>query len=292
MDTTKHFVEKELSEKWQCYQYCYIRENYEEPISEKLSFKQIEAEFMRNHKKQKAFFAQYITAFDIAERTEWWFTIKDDVYDLSKLNSKKRYEITKAHKYCRADEVNPIACMEELFNCYKESFTAYPERYRPKEISLEDFTKYIQTLHESKNNEFYATRYIENEKLIGFLIINHKGKYIGLAQLKTNPAFEKYNCNASLIDFVLTKYNENLKQGNVVFTNGSRNIKHETNFNSYLEKYFGFRKVYAKLRVVYRFPLGIIVKLLKPFIKILKHTKNPFLYNIYCVLKMDSFSNK
>lgn len=76
----------------------------------------------------------------------------------------------------------------------------------------------------------------------------------------------------------------------MIITNGSRSIKHETNFNAYLEKYFGFRKAYAKLRVVYRFPFGIIVKLLSPFRKILKNTSNSFLYNIYCVLKMDSFS--
>ena len=292
MNTTKHINGGGDTKKWQCYQYCYIREDYEEPLTEKLSFKQIEAEFLHNHPKQKAFFAQYITAFDVPEPTEWWFTIKDDEYDLSKLISKKRYEITKAHKFCKAEEINPIECIEELFECYKESFTAYPERYRPKEILFEDFSKYIHKLYESDNKEFYATRFIENGKLIGFLIINHNGKYIGLAQQKTNPAFEKYNSNASLIDFVLTKYNEKLKSREVVFTNGSRNIKHETNFNAYLEKYFGFRKAYGKLRVVYRFPFGIIVKLLKPFRKILEHSKNPFLYNIYCVLKMDSFANK
>ncbi|MCR4900867.1 MAG: hypothetical protein K5907_08640 [Treponema sp.] len=279
-------------QEWKCYQYCYIREDYEKPLSEQLSFKQIKTEFLQNHPKQKAFFAQYITDFDVSEPTEWWFTIKDDAYDLSKLNSKKRYEITKAHKFCLAEEINPIECMEELFDVYKESFSAYPEKYRPKEILFEDFTKYIYKLHESENNEFYATRFIENGKLIGFLIINHKGKYIGLAQQKTNPIFEKYNSNASLIDFVLTKYNEKLKQEEVVFTNGSRSIKHETNFNAYLEKYFGFRKAYAKFRVVYCFPFGIIVKILKPFRKLLEHSNNPFLYNIYCVLKMDSFANK
>ncbi len=211
---------------------------------------------------------------------------------MSRLISKKRYEITKAHKFCLAEEINPIDCIEELFDCYKDSFSAYPERYRPKEILFEDFSEYIQKLHESENNEFYATRFLENGKLIGFLIINHKGKYIGLAQQKTNPAFEKYNSNASLVDYVLTKYNEKLKLGDVVFTNGSRSIKHETNFNAYLEKYFGFRKAYAKLRVMYRFPFGIIVNFLKPFRKILERSNNPFLYCIYCVLKMDSFANK
>jgi len=76
-----------------CYQYCYIRENYEELVSEKLSFKKIEAESLQSHQKRKAFFAQYITAFDVEKQTEWWFTIKDDEYDLAKLNSHDRRNV-------------------------------------------------------------------------------------------------------------------------------------------------------------------------------------------------------
>lgn len=75
-----------------------------------------------------------------------------------------------------------------------------------------------------------------------------------------------------------------------MFSNGSRNIKHETNFNSYLEKYFGFRKAYSKLKIVYRFPFEFVVKLLKPFRCILGNTNNPMIYNIYCILKMDSYA--
>ena len=279
---------------WQCYQHCYIRTDYETPVENNLSFIKIEKEYLKERgiKKpdQKSFFAQYITAFDVEEQTDWWFTIKDDEYDLSKLQSKKRYEITKAHKFCVSEEIKPLEVIEELFECYKESFAAYPERYRPKEILFEDFNKHIKNLVETGNCEFYATRFIETGRIIGFLIINHKGNFIGLVQQKTNPFYEKYNSNASLIDFVLTKYNEQLKIGNCIFTNGSRSIKHETNFNAYLEKYFGFRKAYAKLRVVYKFPFGIIVKLLKPFRKLFEHTENPFLYNLYCVLKMETFA--
>lgn len=41
--------------KWQCYQYCYICENYEVPINEKLSFKKIENEFCRQIVNKKLF---------------------------------------------------------------------------------------------------------------------------------------------------------------------------------------------------------------------------------------------
>ncbi len=291
MSIIKHF---DRGGQWQCYQHCYIQTDYELPLETKPSFLQIEKEFRSEHRgsKQRAFFAQYITGFDVEEPTEWWFTIKDNEYDLSKLKSKKRYEITKAHNFCSAEEINPLECIEELFDCYKESFTAYPDRYRPHEVLFEDFNIYITNLLELGGYEFFSTRFIETGKIIGFLIIRHSGNFVRLVQQKTNPAYEKYNSNASLLDFVLTKYSEQLKQRQCVFTNGSRSIKHETNFNAYLEKYFGFRKAYAKLRIVYKFPFGIIVKLLKPFRKIFEHTENSLLYNLYCVLKMDSFSER
>lgn len=276
--------------KWQCYQYCYICENYEVPINEKLSFKKIENEFLQTNSKQKAFFAQYITAFDVEEHTEWWFTIKDDEYDLSKLKSKRRYEITKARKFCYAKRINAKDYTSELYECYKKSFSVYPEKYRPQNISFENFLSFVEDWDDSRKFRLYAVFNLETKLLIGFLLVEIKGKFIKLVIQKTIPEYEHYNSNALLVDCFLNEWNEKLKERSVIITNGSRSIKHETNFNAYLEKYFGFRKAYAKLRVVYRFPFGIIVKLLIPFRKILKNTSNSFLYNIYCVLKMDSFS--
>ncbi|MBO7597328.1 MAG: hypothetical protein J6T70_09825, partial [Bacteroidales bacterium] len=236
-----------------------------------------------------AFFANYITDFDVTKPTQWWFTIKDSEYDLTQLQAKKRYEITKARKYCNTCEINPFDYINELFDCYKESFTAYSKHFGVGDIDFSSFLKYITSLKNEGCNHFYATFFNESSKLIGFLIITIKDNIVYLKQQKTNPRYEKFNSNAALIDFVLTQYNEQLKVKSVMFSNGSRNIKHETNFNAYLEKYFGFRKAYSKLCVVYRFPFGLIVKMLKPFMNFFEHSESPFLYNIFCVLKMDSF---
>lgn len=234
-------------------------------------------------------FASYITEFDCTEETQWWFTIKDTSYDLAGLPAKKRYEVTKAHKFCYSEKINPVDHIDSLFECYKRSFEGYAEVERPRSVEKEPFINYIRELAESGIHQFYACYFKENSKLIGFLIIEKRGKFLGLKQQKTNPAYEKYNSNASLIDCMLIDWNEKIKTGEVVVTNGSRSIRHQTNFNAYLEKYFGFRKAYARLAIAYRFPFGIIVFLLKPFMKLFERTKNPFFYNIYCVLKMDSF---
>lgn len=277
--------------RWDCYQHCYIREDYEVPVNTKLIFSQIEEEYKGTHgnKKSNAFFAQYITEFDVGDPTEWYFTIKDSEYDLQKLQAKKRYEITKARKFCITKKITGCNYEKELFDCYVKAFDAYPEKYRLHHFNYEDFKESVRLWDKNQNIHIYASFFIETNLLIGFLLVEQKNQFVKLVMQKTNPAYEKYNSNASLIDCMLIDWNEKIKTGEVVVTNGSRSIRHQTNFNAYLEKYFGFRKAYARLAIVYRFPFGIIVFLLKPFMKLFERTKNPFFYNIYCVLKMDSF---
>lgn len=39
------------------------------------------------------YFARWTDNFDCGYETEWWYCIKDEPFDISKINSKKRYEI-------------------------------------------------------------------------------------------------------------------------------------------------------------------------------------------------------
>lgn len=291
MDNTKHL---NGGGQWQYYQHCYIRKDYEIPLDSEPSFLQIEKEYKSIHgdEKKRAFFARYITEFDVNEPTEWWFTVKDSEYDLSKLQSKKRYEITKAHKFCIAKKIKGCDYEKELFDCCVKAFDAYPEKYQPRSFDYEAFKKSIKSWDENQNIHIYAAFFVETNLLVGFLLVEQKNRFVKLVMQKTDPAYEKYNSNAALVDCMCNDWNEKIKAGEVVITNGSRSIKHQTNFNAYLEKYFGFRKAYARLKIVYRFPFGVIVFLLKPFMKLFEKTGNPFLYNIYCVLKMDSCAYK
>ncbi len=68
---------------------------------------------------------------------------------------------------------------------------------------------------------------------------------------------------------ILEDNNDSLNKGFYI-NDGARSIRHETAFQDYLEKYFGFRKAYCKLHIAYRFPVNIAVKLLYPFRKKIK----------------------
>ena len=266
------------------YNHSYIPAIPEIPIGCQLPFRKVEASA---DEQNFAFFASYITEFDCSEQTDWWFTIKDSEYDLSKLNSKKRYEITKAKKFCDSKKIKPLEYEADLFEVFCKSFEGYTTVERPKNIIRKDFHNNIISMTNDKYCDVYGCFYRETERLVGFLVMYRREHIYGLTQLKTIPEYEKYNSNFSLLDAMLSDCNEQLINHTLIISNGSRTIRHQTNFNDFLEKYFGFRKAYAKLVIVYRFPFGAIVSVLRPFMRFLEKTKNPFLYNVYSVLRMD-----
>ena len=110
---------------------------------------------------------------------------------------------------------------------------------------------------------------------------------INFAVLRVKPELEHNGINAVLVNSILCDNNDFINNGGYI-CDGARNINHETNFQGYLEKYFGFRKAYCKLHIKYRFPFNIAVKILLPFRKIFyKNSKKRGLHNIAAVLKME-----
>lgn len=105
--------------------------------------------------------------------------------------------------------------------------------------------------------------------------------------LKTDPAFEKYSVNAALIEKILKNYKEFLECGGII-CDGARSISHETHFQDYLEKYFGFRKAYCDLHIQYNPRIKWLIKLLFPLRKILLVFDGiGMIHSINGVLKME-----
>lgn len=51
---------------------------------------------------------------------------------------------------------------------------------------------------------------------------------------------------------------------------GSRSLSHYTDIHEFLEKKFNFRKAFAKMEIVYRKDIKVLVKILYPFKNIIK----------------------
>lgn len=123
--------------------------------------------------------------------------------------------------------------------------------------------------------------------LCGYILLLYNNQCINLVSLKSNPKYEKLQINAGIIATVLEDINGKLSKGFYI-CDGERNILHETNFQNYLEKYFGFRKVYCKLNIYYRPIISLIVYILYPFRILIKEFDNiPIFNKINAILYME-----
>ncbi|MBE5754575.1 MAG: hypothetical protein E7340_04530 [Clostridiales bacterium] len=237
----------------------------------------------------KALFARWTEDFDCDKETDWWYVIKDTQFDITTLKSKRRYEINKGNKFFDVKQINPIEYKIELYNVQVAAFSAYPQKYRPNV----DKEKFIKSIDQWGIYVVLGAFCKDSGELAGYaLLLQQSSKYVGFSVLKTKPNYEKFCVNAALVEGVLKNFNSFLEQDGYI-CDGARSISHETAFQDYLEKYFGFKKAYCKLKIKYNPKYSWLIKILYVFRKILiKFDGIGIVHNINAVLKMEEICRK
>ena len=73
--------------------------------------------------------ARWTSDFDCAEKTEWWYVIKDEPFDINGLKAKRRYEINKGRKNFDVRRLlRPTEYGDELYRVHMEALSAYPAK--------------------------------------------------------------------------------------------------------------------------------------------------------------------
>ena len=117
--------------------------------------------------------------------------------------------------------------------------------------------------------------------------INKGKKNFDVRLIDASKYAEKLGINAAIVAGILEGYTKKGQFGKYI-CDGARSISHETNFQDYLEKYFGFRKAYCKLHIAYNPRVKWIVKMLFPFRKMLhRFDQIGFVHQINSVLYME-----
>mgnify|MGYP003293184542 CR=1 FL=1 len=227
--------------------------------------------------------ARWTSDFDCKEETNWWYVIKDTPFDISKLKAKRRYEINKGNKNFEVCKINPLEHKEELYKVTVEAYKSWPERYRPN-VQYEAFVKSIKNW---VGGVVYGAYHREESKLCGYAILTSHKDYIDFNVLRVIPEYEKYAINAAVICHILSDNTDFLTTGGYI-CDGSRSIRHETAFQDYLEKYFGFRKAYCHLHITYKPFVSLTIKILYPFRKLLgKFDTIGIVHSVIALLKME-----
>lgn len=226
-------------------------------------------------------FISYVTDYDCEEELPWWYIVKDSPIILEEIPSNRRYKIKKGLRYVTVRKINCRDYGEELYSCYQKA----QERYKAHtgHISKERF---LENLRNDKN-EYYGAFFLETNQLVAYIKNIVYEDCVSLSVIKYDPDYLKYQVSAALTYCVVSDYiNERHFQ---YVMDGHRAIRHKTNVQEYLEYYFGFRKAYCRLNLIYSPSMKVAVNSLYPFRKILDKIagNGVFLNNIASVLKME-----
>lgn len=238
-----------------------------------------------------ALLARWTSEWDRDAETNWYFVIKDTPFDIDALKSKRRYEIRKGNRNFDVRRIDPMEHLDELLNIQIKAFSAYPESYRPTGLNMDNLTRDVEEWEKS-NGDVFGTFRRETGELCGYSVLIPRKKEIQFKIEKTDPATEREGVNAATVNGILEYYRDDLENGKYI-CDGERPMYHETHFQDYLIKYFGFRKAYCKLNIVYRPGVSAAVKVLFPFRKlIMKLDGSSAFHKVNGVLKMEAIARE
>lgn len=229
--------------------------------------------------------ARWTSDWDCGYETEWWYVIKDSPFDISALKSKRRYEINKGKRNFEVCQINPNDYIQDMISVAKDALSGWPEKYRPtvdeSKFRLTDWNQWT----------VFGAFSLETKELCGYAQLQDFGSYVEFNILRVSPSAERLGINAAIVAGILENYDSRLGKNGFYINDGSRSIRHETAFQDYLEKYFGFRKAYCKLNLKYRNGFGVLVKALYPFRAIIK-TDSGLGSQIAGILKLESIARE
>ena len=185
----------------------------------------------------RALLARWTEDWDCGEETNWWYLIKDEPFDPAALKAKRRYEITKGERSFAVRRIAPEDYASELYRVTAAAYSAWPEKYRPHE----EEERFLAEIARWEERVILAAFDRESGALSGYAGLIEEENCVAFSVLRTDPACERAGINAALVAAVLRLYGDRLSPDFYV-CDGERAVRHETAFQDYLEKYFGFRK--------------------------------------------------
>lgn len=186
--------------------------------------------------------------------------------------------------------INPAEYSEALYQVAVAAYETYPSSYRPN-INHDLYVNATKNSW-SRYYKVYGAFSKDSNALCGFIALYKKDGYIDFTMMKAMPSQEKNGVNAALVNGMLDDNKDLLEQGYYI-CDGERSIQHETAFQNYLEKYFGFRKAYCILHIEYNPKYKAFMKLAYRFRGLLKlfNSIKP-VHKLLLVLKMYELSKE
>lgn len=208
--------------------------------------------------EQKVLFVRWEVDFDMPEPNEWWHVIKDQPECLSLLGKKTRNQVRRGLKQFVVDPVTKEVILEEGYRVYCKAYDRYATF--EKMLAESDFKNAIHEL--PSYTEFWGVRDRTDGRLVAFSenIVRDNACFYNSIWFEPQ-AMKDYSGYALFYEMNRHYLNERKM---LYVSDGARSISHQTEVHEFLERKFGFRKAYTRLKIQY-FPGGaLVVKFLYP----------------------------
>ena len=198
--------------------------------------------------------------FDTPGKTGFWFVIKDSFGGMEELSSKMRNQVRRS----MANYTFRKMTREELLQSGYPVHRAAAEGYRVK-CTPPSEEEYRQQLLSNTENEFWGAFDRNDGHLAAFAknIVFHNS-----CSYSTLKAYPDELSRYPYYGLIYTMNQHYLQECGLQFVNdGARSVTNHSNMQPFLIQKFHFRKAYCNLKITYRPPLGLCVKMLYPFRK-------------------------
>ena len=135
------------------------------------------------------------------------------------------------------------------------------------------------------NYTFWGLFSSDENLLIGYAQNIIKGGVAQYSIVKLDPDY-LYLYGSYRLFYDMNSYYLNEQKFNYV-SDGARSLSHETNIQEFLVKKFKFRKAYCRLNIVYRWDIGLLIKMVYPFKKLIDKQNYQYLKKISVLLQQE-----
>lgn len=221
---------------------------------------------------RKAFYIRNVYDFDCAERTEFWYVVRDRALAIEEYATRKdRQQVRRSLRAYEFRRVDLIEMLRVGYRVSLEHWQRLPRNRRFVHATEADFTDFLHAQN-ARGVEFWVGYSTETGEAAMWESVYIVGCMAVEEQERLSYRYKQYYPTYGLNHVIANYYLKDRGLRYVVA--GARTVTEHSNVQEFLLKKMGFRKAYCKLKVWFRFPVNLIVPCAYPFRKLLPRGSN------------------
>lgn len=229
-----------------------------EPAERDISVSATEVEYLR--RKARAKMWRFSSGF-VPYPTEWWHVICTKFLPPEVLTAKLRSQVLRGLRNCSAYRVDADFLMARGYTVHLNALKRYDTAGNGG--SEEQFREFVGASR-GLDDTFHWWGVFVGNMLAGYAQVTVMGDVeAAYAKMRLDPQFFGYYTSYALVHRMNEYYlgDERVRYAN----DGTRSIRHDTNFQEFLQKKFGFNRAYSRLHVGYCPAIAGVTALAYPF---------------------------